>query len=298
MLPDTYETSTTRRLKFYLLIIFQIPSICCSLYLFHKFIINRKLRCRLQNHIIICILISNFLSCSTELPITLAFLHNNGQLKPSTAQFCLIWIYWNHLLNAHISFFVAWASIERHLFIFYPTLIRTRSVLYHYFPITCCSLYAIVWYSYFILLYPCSNTQLNYKQLLCFGPCYQYQIIIRNVDLILNVFGSTFIIIIANLTLIVRVIVWRKRHMNIRVTNEWRKNFKMVVQLLLISLLFSISWLPLIVVLFIRLVYKPNFLQYLTTVYLLYTPYLSALITPLMCLVATADIKAKKYKLN
>ena len=101
-----------------LLSVFAIPSLICFLMVFYYFIRLRKtlLFGRINHHVILCILISDFLLITTELPFTLRFL-SLGYFQ--TSNLCQFWIFWNYTSEAIPLFLTMYASIERYLLIFH-----------------------------------------------------------------------------------------------------------------------------------------------------------------------------------
>jgi hypothetical protein len=55
------DTSQSRLTIFIILLILSIPSIACSLYIFYQFIKSRELRQRVNNHVILVLLIISFI---------------------------------------------------------------------------------------------------------------------------------------------------------------------------------------------------------------------------------------------
>lgn len=55
------DTSQSRLTIFIMLLTLTIPSILCSLYIFYHFIQSRKLRQRINNHVVLVLLIITFI---------------------------------------------------------------------------------------------------------------------------------------------------------------------------------------------------------------------------------------------
>ena len=104
-----------------------------------------------------------------------------------------------------------------------------------------------------ILFYPCEE-QFDYDNQLCGGACYQAQIGIGIFDLVFTVFMPLALIIFFNSLLVFRVIYQKHRMLQ---RNIWRKNIRMVTQLLTVSLLHVAVWMPLVTAILISLVNVP-----------------------------------------
>jgi ABC-type dipeptide/oligopeptide/nickel transport system permease component len=55
---------------------------------------------------------------------------------------------------------MAWASIERHILIFYPSWFGTKRkcFFFHYLPLAVCILYSIIFYTVTLVIIPCDHT--------------------------------------------------------------------------------------------------------------------------------------------
>jgi hypothetical protein len=125
------------------------------------------------------------------------------------------------MLTAH-------TAIERYLLVFQHIFFHQHLIILHYIPMIFCCIYPILLYIYFIFFYPCTN-QFNYTMITCGGPCYYYQPAIST---------------LASFTLLTRVIR-QKHHMQQR--RMWKKNWRLVIQLLYIVILHNIVWLPMVI---------------------------------------------------
>ena len=61
-----FDTSLTRSIIFGILVTMMIPSIACSLFILSQFIQSRELLKRLNNHIILALVLINFIQVSRE----------------------------------------------------------------------------------------------------------------------------------------------------------------------------------------------------------------------------------------
>ncbi len=151
------------------------------------------------------LLIVNALIIITELPFTLIFLHE-GSIKLESI--CTFWIMINHTLFLTSIMLMAWTSIERYLLIYHERLMLRHIILLHYAPIITIILYSIFFYVGSILLYKCQPTY-NVRLYVCGGACYQYQLQLGLIDMIVNAMRSVMTTFIVNLVLIIRHVLQR-----------------------------------------------------------------------------------------
>ena len=186
-----------------------------------------------------------------------------------------------------------WASIERHIIIFSNSIfqIRWKRLVFHYLPLSIAILYTPIFYGYVIFIYNCINTW-DYEELLCTAPCFYENKILGSIDWLLNIIIPAFSIVLANLILIIRVIF---RATGIRHNIErTKKNRKMTIQLLSISSVFLIFWLPIAITGLIQQFFSPTFLIDIQFNIFFYLIYFIQLFLPFICLVFIIGIK-KKY---
>ena len=167
-----FISPTQRSITMPILITFAIPSLICFSFIFYYFI---KLRKRLifdciNHHVILLILIIDFLLISTELPITLYYLaFGNVQ----TRKICLFWIYWDYTLETASLFLTMYASIERYLLVFLQHHVKNHHFIFHYIPMSCVGLYIPILYFYLVILSPCAqNYPYDTTAFACGGACF------------------------------------------------------------------------------------------------------------------------------
>ncbi|CAF3090504.1 unnamed protein product [Rotaria socialis] len=71
---EVTETSESRLRKFWILLLFQIPSNLCSIFVLHHMFTAKIFRQTLSNHVIIAMLIVSLLSTTVDLSLTLNYL--------------------------------------------------------------------------------------------------------------------------------------------------------------------------------------------------------------------------------
>lgn len=183
-----------------------------------------------------------------------------------------------------------WASIERHLIIFSHTIfqIQCKRIIFHYLPLIISIFYTPICYTCLIFLYNCVNNW-NYYELLCTAPCYSQNRILGSFDWLINMIIPAFSIAIANLILIIRVTFRSNRLITNR--SRTKKNRKMTLQLLLISSLFLIFWLPIAITGLIQQFISPTFLIDFQFNIFFYLIYFIQLLLPFVCLICLPNTK-------
>ena len=282
------ETATSRTIKFFLLLIFQIFSVCCSLFLIFHLIIKSTFRRRLQNETIIALLLVSFFQTISDLPMTLNYLRHG---QAASQAFCLMWNFFALSNYAVGVWTMTWASIERHFLIFHQLLFtRFRGkLLFHYIPLLTSLNIPWIYYLVLIFFYPCAN---NFYQtfLFCGWCCYAYNE--RLVFFNWLTFGVIPVcsISVLNLGLIVRV-VSQKRRVQRRI--HWCRHRRMVVQLINVSSLYILFDSPTIIIGLIRL-RLPTFAANIQILYLYYIVYLLPILVPFVCLSTFREIWSRK----
>ncbi|CAF3645244.1 unnamed protein product [Rotaria sp. Silwood1] len=276
-----------RLIRLILLISCLIPSLICFLCVFFYLLKTRKTAYKhLHNHVIIVLLLLNFILITTELPITLVYSYY-GHVQPINAQFCSFWVAYCYGLYGDGFFLMAFGSIERYFLIFYERHIQKWRYIIHYPPILICFIYPFIFYSVVINIYPCENVY-DYDAYVCGGGCFQYQHIIGTLDYLFNLCTPIMLIILGNIILLLRF-TYQKRAM--KQANTWRKYHLMYVQLVSISMLYFIIWIPFVIVSLIRLFYNPLFLQDVTILVMIYCLYICPLASPFISLIGLPAIR-------
>jgi hypothetical protein len=81
-------------------------------------------------------------------------------------------------------------------------------ILLHYAPITFIILYSIFFYVGAVLLYKCQPTY-DVRLYVCGGACYQYQLGLGLIDMVINAMASVTITFVVNLVLVIRHVIQR-----------------------------------------------------------------------------------------
>ena len=114
---ENTEISWPRSLRFWLLLISDIPSIICSIFVLYHLLINRKSRTALHNHTVIILLTIALLFQLTDIPWYLVFIQQ-GYVWPKIPARCLIWWLVDLGFYNTTALILSWTSIERHILVF------------------------------------------------------------------------------------------------------------------------------------------------------------------------------------
>jgi len=113
-------------------------------------------------------------------------------------------------------------------------------------------------------------------------------------DWIGNTAVPTIVILLANVALVIRVIKQKRRR---RQTIPWSKQRRMTLQLLGMSSLYLITWIPSIVIGFIQQLKPSSFLYRIEEDYIADLTYLICLFLPWICIGLLPEFKKWVFKL-
>lgn len=147
--------------KFWILLLLTIPSIVCSISIFIYYC-KKWQNISINNHLTLILIIISFLQMTINFPFIMDY-YQRGTVFYKTNTFCLWWNWWEYGFNGSLLFIMAWGSIERHLLIFYRTLMNNKQkiIIFHYLPMTIFGLYPLIFYFVVMALNTCQN-QWNY----------------------------------------------------------------------------------------------------------------------------------------
>ena len=281
---DNGENSVSNRVKFFVLLLLQIPSILLCLSIFVFFLTHRALLRISQNHALQLLIVVNFIQVTCDLPMVIHY-YQLGRISPATPGYCTWWTFLEWTLNATSELLMVTISLQRHIFIFHAHLFRVRlyRVLLHALPLIFCIIYPLVFYLAVIVFYPCDGTQWDYSTILCgLADCYLvYSKVLGTYDWGVNNGLPMLIIAISDAAVIVRVILEkRRRHQPV----TWQKHRRMTLQLLAISSLYFVAWSPSMLVAVLQQLYTPTFLADVQVEYFVDMTYLVCLLLPWVCL--------------
>jgi hypothetical protein len=229
----TQEISLPRSIRFWTTLLFNTPSTICSLCLIAHIVIDRTQRHALQNHTILLILLFGLPVQLLDINFYLVFYHY-GSVEPPNPITCLLWYLADYGFFTGATFLLAWLAIERHILIFHDRWLLNRRgrFLFHYLPLIIILAYIVPYYTIVILFPPCENT-FDYSAVECGGsPCFHGLGFFEVWELVVNTSAPVIIESIFSTALILRV-QWQKRRL--RQSNQWRKQRRMIIQLMLVS---------------------------------------------------------------
>jgi hypothetical protein len=136
-----------------------------------------------------------------------------------------------------------WATIERHILIFYSDWINTKvkCFFFHYLPLAIVSIYPMIFYDLIFFILPC-DIEFDYTLPTCnYYTCISWNSSLSFWDSIINCLLPACIIVIFSVARLVQVL-YRRRRLHRRI--EWRNYRTMTVQLLSISMIYFIFLIP------------------------------------------------------
>ncbi|CAF3328959.1 unnamed protein product [Rotaria socialis] len=227
------EISLPRPIRFWLMLLFNVPSVICDFCIIMHIMMNRRRRSALHNHAIFIVILFNLPVQIIDINFHLLFLHY-GSVQPPKPIVCLIW--WLNDYGFYIGgiMVMAWLAIERHILVFHKQWIAnlTGRLFLHYLPMATIVTYILLFYIIVIFFLNCEDTY-DYKLPICnASPCYQNYGILGMWEFIFNTTTPILVEGIASILFILRII-WQKQRL--RHSVEWRKQRRLTIQLLLMS---------------------------------------------------------------
>ncbi|CAF1057959.1 unnamed protein product [Adineta steineri] len=235
------------RIKFFVILSLQIPAILIFLFIFAFFITNPTQLNKLQNKALLVLFIVNFVQLTVNLPMCLDFFRLS-YISPATGIYCRGWMYIESTLDATNELLAAIISIQRHPLIFRPHLFRNtiKRYVFYYLPLLFGVIYPVAFYMGTIVFYPCDNADWDFTSNMCGDTtCYLTKNpALAMFDWIVNTALLAIVIMLANIVLIIRVIRQRLRQQR---AVSWSKQRRMTIQLISISSLYLLIWIPSII---------------------------------------------------
>jgi hypothetical protein len=276
------DASFSRSVRFWILLVFDVPSLTCSLHLLHCLLSKRAIRLTLNNHIIVLLLLTGLFIQIIDIPLYLNFLRLDS-VYPRTLAMCIFWWYVETTMYNSTSILVAWFSFQRHILIFHDKHTSTlrKRWLFHYLPTTCLFFYPIFFYVVAMFVPTCEHTfSYDFSQPWCnLGLCFMTYRYLPTVDLFFNAILPCLLVAFFSVALLVRT-VWSK-HIRSHQSIRWRRYRKMTIQLLSISSIFLLFNLPfMFYYTLIDFQYIPSDVDPQIELYLNYIGYFSTLLLP------------------
>jgi hypothetical protein len=228
--PEIY---LPRSVRFWIMLLLNIPSTICSLILIPYIIINPTQRRALHTHTILAIMIVEVPIQLLDINFYLVF-YRTGSIQPATPIMCLIWWFIDIGLLTGGCMLICWLSIERHILIFHGTWVANRRgrILFHYLPLIGLSTYILLFYIIAIFILPCENTYIYTLQACGSPPCYQTYYILAMWEFVVHNGVSIILEGICSTALLIRVQLQKRR---LHQSNQWSKQRRMIIQLSLVS---------------------------------------------------------------
>ena len=286
-LSASSEVSIPRPIRFWLLLLMDIPAVTCTFFLLYHLFFNKNLRKSLHNHVIIVLLILALSSHLVDIPSYITFLHL-GYVWISTPAFCTFWSFVSVGLFNMLAIRMAFGAVERYILIFHSGWMATKRkrLLLHYLPLSLIITYGISFYVFAIFFPPCENV-FGYTQAWCGYSCYFDNTIINMHDTIGNCILPTLIIAISSAALFIRFIRQKRR---VQQLIRWRHHRKMVIQLLAVSLLHVIFNFPLLILMTAHLCGLPEETGAEAELYTYFFTYFISLLLPYIYLACLPEL--------
>ncbi|CAF1419839.1 unnamed protein product [Adineta steineri] len=230
--PNLSAVGFSYTFQFWYLLICEIPSLACYLFVFIYILTEKTQRRALHNHSMLVLLVICFPIVLFDYSWTIDSCRREGGVWFQGSFLCQVWWLFDYGFYNTSVVILAWSSFQRHILIFHSNLVSTKRkrLFIHYLPLTFILVYLTIFYIYVIFFPPCEN-QYDFTSAVCGDyPCYLTVPVLAIWDNIVHSLICTFLIAIFNVTLLIRII-WQKRHQR----PNWKKYRKMVVQLLSIS---------------------------------------------------------------
>ncbi|CAF1544487.1 unnamed protein product [Adineta ricciae] len=276
--------------RFWILLIFEIPSLICCLLLLYYLCFEKSFRTNLNHHVFLLILINVLLIELIDVPNYLTFLRLNF-VWPQLSINCYLWWFITYGNYSSIGILMGWASIEKHIFIFHSQLLNTKKkrILYHYLPLLMIMFYTSIFYIICIFFASCEPV-FDYNSSWCYTPCYTRIENLSRYDILMNTILPIFIIISSDVFLFIRVI---KQRQSLHQEIQWYKYKRMIIQISLCSFLFLAFQIPTMCYNFAQtfgLKYEISD-EIVTSLYC--SAYFMVLLMPFLCLISSKDIWLK-----
>ncbi|CAF1082074.1 unnamed protein product [Adineta steineri] len=280
------------RTKFILLLLFSIPSVICALYVVYNVVKLRSFRRRFQNQILIILVFIILFNIVFNIPTSFSFFVR-GTVAIHTEWFCRFWQSIDYFLTACVLWCTAIFTIQRYIFVFYPIYIRSKrqKLIFHYIPLVLINIYLLLFYVLTISIDICHNgkhREIIYDKFLCGENCLDREGGISMFNWLFNILFPVFFVIFGSLMLLIRVL-WTRRMMQRNLRN-WSKNWKMITQLLGIASIYTLVWIPLIIISFILIVNENHAFSKSVEDYLYFITYLCELCVPIVVLLLSSEL--------
>ncbi|CAF3386657.1 unnamed protein product [Rotaria socialis] len=282
------EISMSRTARFWILLLFDIPSIICTLFVLCCVLMDRKLRSSVKNHSLVLFLILGLGTQLVDVPFYLNFIVHSSVIPPNPS-ICILWWFMDIGMYNGGAILLAWTAFERHIIIFHDRWISTRKrrIIVHYLPLLFLILYIFIFYIYAFYGFPCENSY-DYTLPYCNqSPCYLQDPVMGIFDLFTNITMPTLLEAFFSFSFIFRV-VWQKYRSHLSV--QWRKQRKMAIQLMSLTALNLTINVPLSIFNIAHLCGLPSDIGFKALQYFVFLCYFVIFFLPFICLASITSV--------
>ena len=288
---DNSEISWSRSLRFWLLLVFDVPAITSSFFVLYCLLSNPASRQALHNHTVIVLIVLALIFQLIDVSWYLDFTRRGIAFSQQPAV-CLVWWFVDLGVYSTAAIILAWMSIERHILVFHDRLLSTRAkrLAFHYLPLALLLIYATIYYTLVIFNPPCDNTFVYTIPVCGASPCHLFDPILGMWEMGIHGCLMTLVIASFNIGLLIRVVVKKRRSSQ---TFQWRKYRKMIVQLLSVSILYLTFSLPIMIMWVARLCGLPVNVGVEEQLVTFFLTYWVMLLLPIVSLTSLPELKKK-----
>jgi hypothetical protein len=285
----TVYTIIPHSIRFTLLLIFEIPSIICYIFVIAYILTSKTLRSAPNNYVMLIVLFISFIIVTLDIPLEIDY-HRRHKTPIDSPIFCMIlWFIDISCFNT-CQLLIAWASFERHILIFHDYSLnqKWKKICFHYMPPVILIIYMMIFYIYVIFLIPCEHS-VSFDNDKCLIPCYLGDPFFGLWESIFHVLATTICIIVFSCALLIRVYRSKRR---LQQSMNWRKYRKMLFQLISISSLYLSINFPISIIYILSITsFADRALKALEC--LSFFGYFIPLLLPFICLTSLPDVWRK-----
>ena len=248
-----------------------ILSLSCTFLILGYFLTHSHvmLRKSLHHHAVFLLTIVSLLYTAFDLPFSMNYFRQ-GFHPYRSIPFCLWWYWFDYSLVSMSLYLTATASIQRHILVFHSHLlqVRTKRIVLHYLPLAISVLYPPSFYIGFMFIYQC---QLYYVESdgWCAYPCYMDDAFLYQLDWILSTVVPVGLILLANVTLVLRVMHMMRR-VRRQQNDNWRRQRKLTLQLFAFTSLYLAVYVSTTTVAILHITVLPDLYNDVPNIYYIY----------------------------
>jgi hypothetical protein len=280
------------KVEFSLFLIGQLLSIPCYLFVTYHFLVHKSLRYALHNHVILLLLLFNFIDLTIDVSMTMSY-SLLGYVSLFSPLRCLVWQFVDYGIWYGSISLMFWASVERHILVFHSNLIRTKRkrIIFHYIPLIFFTIYTPILYFYLIFIYPCDRI-FDAKSIRCGSICYLNMAPIWFIyyDSLANYTIPILLITVFSGVLILRFVQQKQR---LKQATKWRQCRKMIIQLALVSISYLVFDLPYIIIVIVQSSGYPDFGSNILSPYITRLVYVPSIVLPYATLLSLPGLRQK-----